>query len=82
MNLAVTSAPNEPSGVVGAVVLNVTVTQPTRAGWVTVFPDGTSRPATSNVNFVAGATVANLVVVPVGSDGSVDLYNGSGAPSS
>ena len=78
VKLAATNAPNEPSGEVGVVALNVTVTQPTRAGWVSVFPDGTPRPATSNVNFAAGATVANLVVVVVGSDGSVDLYNGSG----
>ena len=78
VKLAVTDAPGEPSTGVGAVLLNVTVTQPTRAGWVSVFPDGTSRPATSNVNFAAGATVANLVVAAVGSDGSVDLYNGSG----
>jgi hypothetical protein len=78
VKLPATDAPDEPPPTVGAVVLNVTVTQPTRAGWVSVFPDGTSRPATSNVNFPAGATVANLVVAPVGSDGSVDLYNGSG----
>ena len=45
---------------------------------MSVFPDGTPRPATSNVNFVAGATVAELVVAGVGTDGNVDLYNGSG----
>ncbi len=63
---------------VSAVVLNVTVTGPTRAGFVTVFADGASRPATSNLNFVAGQTVPNLVVAPVGSAGAVALYNGSG----
>jgi hypothetical protein len=62
---------------VRAVVLNVTVTQPTRAGVVTVYAGGTPRPAVSNLNFGAGQTVPNLVVAPVGADGKVLLYNGS-----
>jgi ABC-type branched-subunit amino acid transport system substrate-binding protein len=60
-----------------AVALSVTVTGQTRAGFVTAYPDGVSRPTSSNVNFDAGATTSNLVVVPVGPDGYVDLYNGS-----
>jgi hypothetical protein len=42
-----------------------------------VFPDGTARPATSNLNFTAGETIPNLVIVPVGADGKVDFYNDS-----
>ena len=38
---------------ISAVVLNVTVTRPTTAGFLTVYPDGGSPPVTSNVNFVA-----------------------------
>ena len=34
-----------------------------------------ARPDASNVNFVAGRTVPNLVVVPVGADGTVSLDN-------
>ena len=60
-----------------AVVLNVTVTQAASSGYVTAFADGTSRPVASNLNFVAGETVPNLVIAPVGTDGKVDLYNGS-----
>ena len=66
-----------PASGVGAVVLNVTVTQAKAAGVVTAYPDLVSRPGTSNLNFSAGQTVPNLVVVPVGSDGKVDLYNSS-----
>jgi len=62
---------------VTAVVLNVTVTQPATAGFISVYPDGSTRPATSNINFSAGETVPNLVIAPVGSDGKVDFYNGS-----
>lgn len=69
------------SGIPGdaeAVVLNVTVTSPSSAGWVTVFPTGTPRPNASNLNFRAGQTVANRVIVPLGPDGQVDFYNSSG----
>ena len=62
---------------VSAVVLNVTVTGPTSSGYVTGFADGTARPTASNLNFVRGLTVPNLVVVPVAPNGKVDLFNGS-----
>jgi hypothetical protein len=45
---------------------------------VTVYPDGGSRPETSNLNFVAGQSVPTLVVVSVPSDGKIRFYNGSG----
>ncbi|MGO9301335.1 MAG: hypothetical protein ACLQEG_13500, partial [Acidimicrobiales bacterium] len=46
-------------------VLNVTVTNPTDAGFLTVFPEGeTPMPTVSNLNFSSGETVANLVTVP------------------
>ena len=38
---------------------------------------GGARPTVSNLNFTAGQTVANLVIVPVGADGKIRLYNGS-----
>ncbi|MER8046106.1 FlgD immunoglobulin-like domain containing protein [Streptomyces sp. NPDC094032] len=60
-----------------AVVLNVTATNPTATGFVSVYPYGTARTAASNLNFVAGQTVPNLVVVPV-KDGKVTFYNHSG----
>jgi hypothetical protein len=62
---------------VSAVVLNVTVTAPITTGYITASPSGGSLPTASNLNFVAGQTVPNLVVVPVGSDGKVSLFNGS-----
>jgi PKD domain len=62
---------------VTAVVLNVTVTEPTAAGDIIVYGDGSARPTTSNVNFVKGQTVPNQVIAPVGADGDVDFYNAS-----
>ncbi|WP_404958576.1 hypothetical protein [Streptomyces sp. 147326] len=64
-----------PAGV-EAVVLNVTVTNTTSGGHITAYDTGNQRPNASNINFEPGQTVPNLVVVPVGNDGSVDLYNG------
>lgn len=69
--------PSEPG--VAAVVMNVTVTEPTAASFLTVWPSGQSRPLISNLNFVAGQTVPNLVTVKVGSNGKVSVYNSSGA---
>jgi hypothetical protein len=57
-----------------AVALNVTVTQPKTAGFVTVFPCGQTRPTTSNLNFVAGQSVANLAVIQLPASGKVCLY--------
>ncbi|MEU8758641.1 hypothetical protein [Streptomyces sp. NPDC048659] len=60
-----------------AVVLNVTATNTTSATYVTAYPYGTTRTAASNLNVPAGATVSNLVVVPV-KDGKVTFYNHGG----
>ena len=62
---------------VTAVMLNVTVTGATRAGYLTVYPSGRPRPTASNLNFTVGQTVPNLVLTPVGADGRVSFYNGS-----
>ncbi|MEU8761154.1 FlgD immunoglobulin-like domain containing protein [Streptomyces sp. NPDC048659] len=61
-----------------AVVLNITVTNPTAAGFVSAYPYGAARPSVSNLNFTAGQTVPNLVVVPV-KDGQITLYNHTGS---
>jgi hypothetical protein len=64
---------------VSAVVLNVTVTSPSAAGYLTVFPSGTVRPVASNLNFVAGQTVPNRVIVKVGTNGMVSIFNFQGS---
>ncbi|WP_043193023.1 PKD domain-containing protein [Streptomyces sp. NRRL F-2664] len=63
-----------------AVVLNVTVTNPARAGHVRVYADGGALPTTSNVNYAPGQTVPNMVIASVGANGFVNIYNsGDGA---
>jgi uncharacterized protein YkwD len=67
-----------PSVDVAAVAMTVTITQPTSTSFVTLYPGGTARPLPSNLNFGVGETVSNLVVVKVGSNGRVNLYNNAG----
>ena len=57
-----------------AVVLNVTVTAPEGSGFITVYPCGEPLPTASNLNFVAGDTVPNAVVVKLGAGGKVCLF--------
>jgi hypothetical protein len=79
VQLAVLGQGGVPAAGVAAVVLNVTVTSPTAAGFITVYPGPklAQPPTASNLNFSAGETIPNLVVARVGSDGKVDLFNGS-----
>lgn len=53
------------------------VIAPGSSGYVTAFADGAARPTTSDLNFLAGQTLADQVYAPVGADGAVDFYNGS-----
>ncbi len=70
-DVTVTGVNGVPASGVGAVALNVTVTNATCAAWLTVFPAGQPVPSSSNLNYAAGQTVANLVVVGVGTGGQV-----------
>jgi hypothetical protein len=79
ISLQVTGKDGVPSSGVTAVVLNVTAVNPTASSYVTVYPDGQARPLASNLNFTAGETIPNLVVVPVGRNGKVDFYNAAGS---
>ena len=69
-----------PSTGVSAVMLNLTATNAAAGGYLTAYPDPSNRPVASNINFATGQTVANLVVVPVGGDGSIQVFNGSAGP--
>ena len=57
-----------------AVALNVTVTEPGSAGFVTVFPCGAPQPNASNLNFAPNQTVPNLVISRIGAGGAICIY--------
>ncbi len=68
-----------PVGRATAVVLNVTATEPTTGGYLTLFPAGGTPPLASNLNFVAGETAPNLVVVPLNAKGAIGIFNFDGS---
>lgn len=71
-----------PATGVSAVVLNVTATQADGPGYVQVVPTGGPTPyqASSNLNLErTGQTIPNLVIVPVGAGGAIDLFTSSGS---
>ena len=79
LNVQVTGKGGVPSSGVTGAILNVTVTNTTAASYLTAYPEGTTRPLASNLNWGAGETVANRVVVPVSSSGMITLYNYTGS---
>jgi hypothetical protein len=54
-----------------AVALNLTVTGPTAAGHIRLYPAGPATPLVSAINFGPGATRANNLVVALGAAGGV-----------
>ena len=78
IDVTVAGLADVPATGVSGVALNVTVDQPTAAGFLTVWPTGEPQPLASSHNFVPGLTVANLVLAKVGADGQVSIFNSGG----
>jgi hypothetical protein len=67
-----------PGGGVAGVVLTLTVMSPQQAaGYITVWPSGIDYTDTSNLNCQAGQHIPNSVIIPMGQDGNLQLFNGS-----
>ena len=70
-----------PSGVAGipanatAVYVNITSVAASAWGWLAVWPTGGQRPEVSNVNWPGGTDIPNMAIVPLGTNGSIQLYN-------
>ena len=65
-----------------AVVMTLTGDQATAPGYIQAIPTGgaTALRSTSNINLErAGDTMANLVIIPLGADGTLTLFTQSGA---
>lgn len=69
-----------PSGSLSAAALNMTVTNVASVGYLTVWPDGTSRPVASELNFVPGLTTAEADLASISTASRVDVFNGGQAP--
>ena len=62
---------------IGVAAVLATVVAAQQAGYLTVWPSETIRPGTSNVNFEAGQSIANTALLRVGTQGGVEVFNGS-----
>ena len=81
LDVAVLGRGGIPSSGVTSVVVNVTATGPSApAGYITVWQNGSSRPLASNLNFVQGQTIPNLVAVsPNPANGKISFFNSNGS---
>jgi hypothetical protein len=73
-DITVTNGTSIPSGATAA-VLNVTVVNPAAGGFLTAYPQGSTEPNASNLNFGAGQTTTNRVIVPLSASGKVTVVS-------
>jgi hypothetical protein len=59
-----------------AVAINVTVTEPTAGGHLTIHQAGVPLPLASTINYRAGQTRANNAIAPLGTNGSIAVFCG------
>jgi hypothetical protein len=74
IELTVTGGTNNIPTDATAVALNLTATDPTSNGFITIWPCGTPRPNASNLNIATGTTTANLVIAKTGANGTICIY--------
>ena len=78
LTVQVTGAGGVPATGVSAVVMNVAEADNTAGGFLTAYPQGTTAPTASNLNFVPGQVVSNRVIVPVSASGQINILNHAG----
>jgi hypothetical protein len=71
------TVPGLPAGAT-AVALNVTAVDPSAGSFLTVYPGGAPRPGASNLNYLAGQIVPNMVLVPLGPGNTITFFNAAG----
>jgi hypothetical protein len=79
LNVQVGGVGGVPAEGVSAAVLNITVTDTTASSFLSVYPEGQSNPGTSSENWAPGVSVADRVVVRLGSSGQISVHNALGS---
>jgi hypothetical protein len=74
VTLTVAGKGGVPSQGATAVAVNVQALSPTATGSLTIYPNGTSRPATSALSFAAGHNTATLAILRL-VNGKISIYN-------
>ncbi len=62
-----------------AIVGNLTVTGGTATSYLTAYPANIAAPTASNINFVAGQTIANQITVALDTNGGIRIRNKAGS---
>ncbi len=70
---------DDPDAPISGIIANLTIARPQAAGFATVYPCAGGRPETSNLNYRAGQTIANAVIVEPDADGMVCVSTNSAA---
>jgi hypothetical protein len=80
-NIVIAGACGVPSNATSLVV-NLTVVNPADTAFATFFPGPAfvARPNVSTINFTPGRTLANNARIPLGVDGSINIFNAGAAP--
>ncbi|MEW2300873.1 LamG-like jellyroll fold domain-containing protein [Streptomyces sp. NPDC006655] len=58
----------------------LTATNTVGSGYGVAYPTSTGKPATSNLNWGTGDTIANLTLTPTDASGRISIYNNSSGP--
>ena len=78
MALGIEGKNGVPSANVTAVAINLTAVDGADSGYIVAYPEGSSLPGTSNIDYAAGQSIANFAIVPIGTNGGIAFYNSSG----
>lgn len=54
--------------------VTITAVPPGPLAYLTAWPDGSAQPNVSSINSFAGRVLANSIVIPAASDGSIDVF--------
>jgi hypothetical protein len=77
-NITVAGRGTVPAGAT-AVIANLTATNTTAWGFLSAWPTGSKQPTSSNLNFLGGQSVPNLVMLKLGTGGQLSISNGPGS---
>ncbi|HEX6521418.1 MAG TPA: PKD domain-containing protein [Streptosporangiaceae bacterium] len=64
-----------PASGTSAAAVDLTAGGASRSGTIVGWADGTARPVATSISYDAGSTAADAALIPVGSDGEIDLFN-------
>jgi hypothetical protein len=78
LSLTIAGANTIPATGVTAVAINLTAANEAAGGYFIAYADGTTRPNTTAVSFATAAAMAGESIIPVGTNGKIDIYNASG----